>query len=202
MATTYAELLTEIEDEAKRPDLTATIPRFVLHAESRLNRDKRLRKMRQMESSADITINSQEEALPSDFLQVRRLYVTSDPKTLIHYMEPHVFWGSFAGSATGKPTAYTIEGSNLVFGKAPDATYTGKLSYIAKLPALVTNSTNWLLDLHSDIYLYASLIALAHHTRDDKYLATVAQMYEAAMGSLKNDDRYGGSLRYIPKVSP
>jgi hypothetical protein len=167
-----------------------------------MNRDKRLRAMRQMESSADITIDNQEEALPSDFLQVRRLYITSDPKTLIHYMEPHVFWGSFAGSSTGKPTAYTIEGSNLVFGKAPDSTYTGKLSYIAKLPALVTNSTNWLLDLHSDIYLYASLIALAHHTRDDKYLATVAQMYEAALNSLKDDGRYGGALRYIPKVSP
>jgi len=202
MATTYAELLTEVEDWAKRPDLTSVIPTFVLDAESLLNRDKRLREMREMESSTDITINAATASVPSDFLEVRRLYLDTDPKTSLSYLEPHVFYASHAGSGTGKPTSYTIEGDNFVFGNAPDSTYTGKLTYVAKLPSLVTNSTNWLLDSYPDIYRYATLVSLAHYTRDREYMADTAGMYSEAMKSLKKDGRYGGSIKYVPKVSP
>ena len=205
MASNYTELLAEVEDWAKRPDLTAKIPDFVLYAEKRMNRDltdDAKNTPRQMESSADVTISSQTAALPSDFLKVRRLYITTDPITVLQYLTPDVFWSTNAASVSGTPTAYTIEGSNLVFAKSPDGTYTGKLTYQAAIPALVSNTTNWLLTAAPDMYIYASLISLAQYTRDTEYLNSVSTLYEEAKEALMNGGKYGGALRYVPKVSP
>jgi len=67
------------------------------------------------------------------------------------------------------------------------------------LPALSdSNTSNWLLDLAPDAYLYASLLESAPFLRDDERLQTWTALYGAAVNQLnKVSERgtHGGSLR-------
>lgn len=201
MSNTYTELLAEVESWSSRADVASEIPTFIRFAETRFNRDLRVR---QMEVSADLTVTggTREVALPADYLQMRRLYIDGSPVSELEYVSPQTFWQSHGGSETGNPKFFTIEGSNIVLAPNPDTAYTAKFLYYQRIPALLTNETNWLLDEQPDLYLYASLVALAHRTRDDAYLSTVAKMYDEAMAATKKDGALGGTISYQPRVSP
>lgn len=200
---TYTNFLTEVENELDRSDLTSKIPGFIKLAEARINRDLVRKSIRKMETSSDITVDAQTEALPSDFLQVRRVYLNTSPVKELDYVSPHVFWGMWAGSETGRPKVYTIEGTNMLFGPNPDDSYTAKLSYYGKIPDLQTNSTNWLLTDAPDIYLFATLINASTHIREDDRVDGWVSAYSEAVNALAMaDGSHGGNLKHIPKVSP
>ena len=201
MSANYTELLAEVESWSNRADLTAKMADFILYGEKRLNRDLRIR---QMEASSDLSAvaGTREIALPSDYLEVRRVYIDGSPVSELGYVGPHVFWGTHGSSEPGKPKFYTVEGNNLVLGAIPDSAYTVKFTYYQQIPPLVTNATNWLLEDAPDLYVYASLIALAHYARDNEYLATVTTLYTEAMKAMRKDGRYGGNISYQPKITP
>ena len=73
--TTYDELQTSIAEFLNRDDLTATIPTFISLAEADLNR--RIRHWR-MEKRENAILDTQYSALPADFLEVIRFYITSN----------------------------------------------------------------------------------------------------------------------------
>ena len=202
----YTELQASIASWLNRDDLTSQIPDFILMAEARFNRDfinEGKTPPREMEGSADLTVNAQSVALPSDFLRLRRLYLNTSPIRPLQYVSPHTFWQSWAGSQTGKPEVFTIEGANALFGSTPDGSYTGKLSYYQKIPDLATNSTNWLLTLSPDMYLYAALLCAEPFLMNDARLQTWTTLYAEAEDSLLNrGDSHGGVINYQPKVSP
>jgi hypothetical protein len=57
---------------------------------------------------------------------------------------------------SGLGDLYTIEGSNFRFAPIPEGDV--QLLYYARIPALETSDTNWLLQKHPDIYLFGSLV--------------------------------------------
>jgi len=196
----YTELLTSIESWLNRADITATIPDFVLMLESRLNRDLRVR---QMETTSALSVSTQTTLMPTDFLEARTLYITGNPQRELNYVTPQVFWAKHGSTETGKPKYYTIEGSDFIVAPTPDLTYTVNFSYYQKIPALVTNSTNWLLDDSPDIYIYGSLLNAKAFIHDEKLIRTFALMYDEAMEAMKDDGKYpSGSIAYRPQVSP
>jgi hypothetical protein len=67
-----------------------------------------------------------------------------------------MFRERYAILAQGFPQNFTIEGSTLAI--APLGPGTLSLLYYARLPALETTDTNWLLQKHPDIYLFGSLV--------------------------------------------
>ena len=72
--TTYAELQSSIADFLDRDDLTSVIPTFISLAEADMNRQ--IRHWRQ-EKRATANIDTQYSAVPSDFYEVIRMYITS-----------------------------------------------------------------------------------------------------------------------------
>ena len=72
--TTYAELQSSIADFLDRDDLTSVIPTFISLAEADMNRQ--IRHWRQ-EKRANANIDTQYSAVPADFYEVIRMYITS-----------------------------------------------------------------------------------------------------------------------------
>jgi hypothetical protein len=69
---------------------------------------------------------------------------------------------------------------------APDSTYTGELTYYAKIPALSdAATTNWLLGVAPDVYLYGSLMEAAPYLDDDARVQTWGGLLEQAMSAIE-----------------
>lgn len=196
---TYTELLTAIAQwigDTGDSDISSNAPDLVTLAEQRIfygadgPYESPPLRHRWLETSGDLTISSQTVALPSGFLSTRRLYLNTDPKVELDFLPPIDFWFRYTGSVTGKPAAFTIEGENFVFGRSPDATYTGKLLYYKKLDALITTATNTLLTSAPGVYLYAALLEAAGLGVDDPAkLQSWYGMYRSAVGGLMRSDR-------------
>jgi len=111
-----------------------------------------------MEASATITPADRLAALPSDFLELRRIYINSSVPQELEYLPPEQFWIQYPAAASnpiGPSKYYTIEGSNI---RLSDNTGTDiVILYYQKIPALSANATNWLLTNHPDLYMAGAL---------------------------------------------
>lgn len=112
---TYANLKTSIANFLARDDLTSEIDDFIDLTEADFNRRLRIR---DMETSLAFTIDEEQESLPTGFLQVRSFVLGTDPKTALQLMSPFHQAETQGSSTTGRPRAYSIEGSNFRFSPA------------------------------------------------------------------------------------
>jgi len=151
---TYSDLLASVADWIVRSDLTGVIPDFVAIFEARNNR---LMRVRQMETSTALTTVSGAVALPTDFLERRSLVWNGDPLQQLEYVAPGMFAERYPVLQTGVPTEYTIRGSTIQIGDYDD-TETVTLLYYAKISALSSTTTNWLMTAHPDLYLAGTLV--------------------------------------------
>ena len=112
-------------------------------------------RIRFMETTADLTITSDTVALPSDFLQGRRLYINASPVIILEMSSPEMIYATYPDRAsTNRPKLVAVEGTNLIFGPTPDATYTGKLAYYARPDTPTEDAdTNWLMTNAPGLYL-------------------------------------------------
>ncbi len=171
--------------------------------ESLINGDLRLRG-REMETTSDLTISSQETALPTGCLGVRRLYLDKDPNKPLQYFPPADFWRRYGSSVTATPEIYTIEAGNIVVAPVPSSSETGKIlcwkenDILTTVPALFTN--------HPQIYVYATSIFAADFLDDDRQVTKCSAMYDQladkyAEGNKR--DRYpSGQLTMVSDVNP
>ena len=152
---TYANLKTSIANFLARDDLTSEIDDFIDLTEADFNRRLRIR---DMETSASFTIDSETESLPTGFLQTRSFVLATSPKTALQFMTPFHQAETQGSSTTGSPRAYSIEGSTFRFSPLPDATYTATIVYYkAFTPLSASNTSNGILDKFPDVYLYGAL---------------------------------------------
>ena len=187
----YSDLKTSIANWLNRSDLTTEIANdFIVLTEADLNSKLRVRKMI---TSTSITIDSETESLPTDFLQVRDFFITSGgTKYALKYITPAQMDQIRGSSTTGMPSAYTILGDSFRFAPIPDSAYTGTLNYYAKFAALSdTNTSNYILASHPAIYLYGSLYHAANFLGgvDPQRLQQWQGMYTTAMERLDRNDR-------------
>src|SRR4051812_49096734 len=149
----YSTLLTALEEWNNRSDLTAHYPGFIALAEAHFNRS-----LRSSEMEITVTQDTTEGtiALPSDFLEVREIYIDDNPDVVLVAMNPSGLRARYGLAATGAPAAYTITGTNLILAPFPADTITARMTYYAKPEGLTAdNETNWLIAAHPDLYLRA-----------------------------------------------
>ena len=188
---TYSDLKTSIANWLNRSDLTTEIAEdFIVLAEADFNSKLRVRKMN---TSTSITIDSETESMPSDFLQVRDFFITSgETKYALKYITPAQMDQIRGSSTSGMPSAYTILGDNFRFAPIPSSSYTGTLNYYAKFPSLSdSNTSNYILASHPAIYLYGALYHAANFLGgiDPQRLQQWQSMYTTAMERLERNDR-------------
>src|SRR6185437_9619319 len=88
-----------------------------------------------------------------------------------------------SGVTTGQPRLYSIVGSNIYLYPTPDQVYTANLQYFQTLPTLVggVNTTNWLLGLYPDLYLFGALVRAGLYIGLDPRLPEWSGFYTAAL---------------------
>ncbi len=169
---TYADLQSEVGEWLQRSDLSARIPVFIELATARFNRELRTP---EMESLVSATADNEYVDLPTDFLQIRAIETGDDR---MDYMAPERFQTYVARNATPAVPVYTIVDMALRVYPAPSVTSTLALEvlYYARIPELVdAGDTNWLLDVHPDAYLFASLVEAYGFLHDDARMSVWEQ---------------------------
>ena len=211
---TYSTLLTAVENWSANTTQTDRIEEFVALCENTMWYGQGERgdaiyseplRIKQMETSGDLTISTSTVAQPTGYLSSRRLYINSSPIRDVDYYPPDTFWQSWQAQlqTTATPTIYTEEGTNFRFAASPDQTYTGKILYYGKLTALSTsNETNWIIQNAPNIYLYGTLLQFYIYTRNDKETQKYAALYSGSVNALNTQDKTsshsGSDLSQIP----
>jgi len=203
---TKAELNTAVANWLNRSDLTARIPEFISLAEASFNRNLRTRDML-VRSTA--STSSQYVSLPSDFLEMLNIELTSTspPKRLVYITSDRSDdYRERDNNTTGTPSYWTIEGISIQLFPTPSESVTLQLSYYQDIPALsglADNSNNWLLSAHPDIYLYSTLMQASPYIMDQQSAQIWDGLLSRSMQELQMADeksRYaGGTLNMRPK---
>ena len=184
----YSNLQTSIANFLARDDLTTEIVDFIALTEADFNRRLRIRAM---ENSSSFTIDSETETLPTGFLQARSFVIPTNPKTALQFMTPFHQAETQGSSETGKPRAYSIEGTNFRFSPTPDASYTATLVFYKAFDALSASvATNHILTNHPDVYLYGALYFASTFIRgmDGQTVGQFKAQYESALQQVEMAD--------------
>lgn len=175
MITDYTSLQAAITEYLARDQdttLIARIPTFIQLAEAKFNRLLFVRQMEQRSTTIIDTTSAEPEfiSLPSDFQSMRRVRLSSVSG------KPHLDFKSgtqmdeyrtSTGDSADQPQFFTIMGAEMELAPTPDANYTIEMVYRQNIPALASNSTNWLLTFAPDLYLYGALLESAPYIKED-----------------------------------
>ena len=196
--TSYATLKTTIADYLNRTDLTAIIPTFISLAEANFQRNVRHWRMHKRVNSI---LDTEFSAVPSDYLEGIRWHITTAPPSVIEYASPIEIMNEKTknNDTAGRPTLFAVVNQEFQVHPKPNQNYNSELLYYAKIPILSDrNSSNWLLEDHPDLYLYASLQASAPYLMQDERITLWNELYLSATQNLiasSETARSSGSLR-------
>jgi hypothetical protein len=163
MITDYTTLQAAIADELHRTDLTEKIPQWIQIAEARFNRKLRVRQ--QETAFASVALVDGAAALPADFAEWKALWLDNDFAKKLTPQTSEFVRSRLSSADIAR--YYALEGSNVICWPA-----TGDLqgTYYAKLPAIATNDTNWLIEDAPDLYFYEALTYSAPYLKNDARL--------------------------------
>lgn len=172
--TDYSTLQTEIENVLNRDDLTSDVPRFIQSFEDWARHDERLWRL---SDRSTVTISGDGLALPSDFVKLESWYHDTEtyegPITIVPADEIARLKASHG--RTGVPQFAAITRRRVRFAPVPGSgdSYNTKMTYWRRLKRLSdTETTNYLLDEMSSIYLYGSLLEAAPFLDEDERIPT------------------------------
>jgi hypothetical protein len=225
----YASLQTAISDWLLRSDLEQQIPTFISLAEASFNRRLRLRAMLKQvitvsrNGRATLPSDFLEVKKVQLDLPVRMLrYVTPD-ELVTRQTNPVSVYSILGDSLILTPDTWTatkppeeilqVEDSNYLLRDVPNslnnivaAAEAGVvpigLTYYGKIKALSnTQTTNDLLDLAPDLYLFGSLMATSHYLKEDNRLSLWKSLYDEAVAEqrIAEDRAEHGSAPLIMK---
>jgi hypothetical protein len=196
--TTYTELQSAITDFLNRDDLSSVAPTFISLAETDIQR--RVRHWR-MEKRSTAELDTQYSAIPADFVEVIRMYITSGDTRLLELISQGELLDRKRKNmnTSGAPSYYAITAGEIEVFPVPDGTYDLELYYISRIPSLSdSNASNWLLEEYQDAYLYGSLVHSAPYLKDDARTQMWSALYQSSVDAINAESersKFGGSGR-------
>ena len=196
--TNFGTLKTAIADTLDRQDLTSAIPTFVSLAQAQFNRV--IRSHRQI-TRGSLTIDAQFEALPADWLETIRITMDANPIRVLTQisMDDLTRYRTAIDNTTDAPVYFAHNGTDIELFPTPSTSYTGEITYYAKVTALSADGdTNWLLTNNPDIYLYGSLVHTAPYLKDDARVVLWSGLLAQALDQIEDETaaaRFGSPLR-------
>jgi hypothetical protein len=187
--TNYSDLQTTIANYLGRTDLTTQIPDFITLAETRLARELKTRKMLKS-ATAPMTSGDGKVALPTDFIEVRDLYIHGNPRMPVTYLAPSAFTRDARADQSGLPVYYTVLASEFLFAPIPDGTKTIEILYYAKPPVLSdTTASNVFLANYPDALLYGALAEAEPYLINDARVQLWISLYDRAVSTINVSDQ-------------
>lgn len=191
--TTQPELLQAVSDAMARSDLTSFIPDFVTMAENWLNygsENVSPLRTKEMEATTSLVPTAGVVALPSDFLEWKRVSENTSYKRTLAYITPDEAERRYPDGAAGLGERFTIVGTSLY--TYPLVSNNVNLVYYQAIPALTaSNTTNWLLTKAPGVYLRATLVQAYAFIKDATEMATQAQLASALIAGMNRSDMLG-----------
>ncbi len=172
--------------------LIARIPTFFQLFEAKMNRSLFVRQMEsRTQAQSDPTVTAEPEfvALPTDFQTMRRIRLSSETgKPTLEFLSGVQMdeMRARAADVPGCPRYFTIFGNEIELFPTPAAIVTLEMVYRQNLPSLATNSTNWLLTLAPDAYLYGSLLQSAPYIKQDERIQVWGTAVASALAELNS----------------
>jgi hypothetical protein len=195
--TNYTALQASVASYLGRNDLSAVIPDFISFAETRLSRDLRTRLMLKTATAPTVAADAR-VALPTDFLEIRDLFVQGNPRMPVTYLSPSAFTRDARADESGLPVFYTVLAQEFQFAPQPDTVYTLEILYYAKPPVLSSSvASNVFLANYPDALLYGALIEAEPYLINDVRSQTWATLYDRAIRNISDADQ-GGEYSGIP----
>ena len=200
---TYTELQTAIANWLDRDVLTARLPEYISLCEAKLNRRLKNAHIREMETTATGTLSSGTDviAFESDHLTLTKVQINASTTIILEPLSKEMLMRKYPTSTTGTPKFFALNGNQLEVRPTADADYTYELSHIQKIPALSSNSTNWLLSLYPDAYLYGSLLEAKPYLEDMQDAAVWKQLFDGVvMEIIESNDRFAGGTLMMRSI--
>lgn len=174
----YPELIAEVTDRTGHADVATRAAMFVNMAEARLNT-----MFRTQDATATITADSGGiVALPADYARPRLVTVAGR----------EIFPQPLDAILDNTQRGYAISGAQMLTTFPSQAV---TIRYYTRLPSLVTNGTNWLIELDPEIYIYAVMAQVfAFKLEADKAALAQGQLMQL-VDQRKADDfvrKFGG----------
>ena len=186
--TNYSGLKTSVANYLGRSDLTAQIPDFITLAEYRLQRNLRIRQMLKT-ATASTTGGDNTVGLPSDFLELRDIYIDARPRFTLSYLSPSAFSRDARAAESGRPNFYTLRAAEFELAPIPDSNYSLVMLYFAKPEVLSdSNASNVFLANAPDALLYGALLEAEPYLMNDSRIAIWSNFYNSALESLNVSD--------------
>ena len=204
---TFTELKDAVADWLDRSDLTARIPDFITLAETRINRELRIRSM-EVRSTMTTTAGSQYFNLPGGYIQMRNIQLNTNPVTPLEYITPEMMDRLYGSSTTGKPRAYTLIGDEIQLSPIPDSTYSLEMAFYEKFAPLGDGTggsvvSNWLTSNAPDVLLYGSLLEAEPFIKNDERIGVWVNAYNSAVTKIQSADardRHSGSAMRVRNI--
>lgn len=182
---------TVVEYLARDQDTTliARVPTFIQLFEGTMNRALFSRQMEtraQAQTDPAVTTEPEFVALPADFQTMRRIRLSSETgKPSLQFLSGTQMdeMRTSQADVSGVPRYFSIFGNEIELFPTPAAITTLEMIYRSNLPSLNTNTTNWLLALAPDVYLFGVLLQSAPYIKQDSRI----QVWGAAVQSALTD---------------
>lgn len=206
-APTYSSLLTEIQDicENTNAEFVANIPLFLQRGQDQVQRDLGLDFWRAYQTATPITTAAYTRS--ADWLIVRSIYLPTQNKWV---EKRHLDYVRGYGGSTGRPRVWAEDtDTTLLFAPAPDISYSARIEYYQRLPALVvtSNETNWITNNAADLLLLQALINasiyLVAPERAQEFGAMYGIILQQAQAELRDGERHRDApIRSAPRPIP
>ena len=192
---TFDNLKSTISTYLNRSDLTANLADFIRLTEARLNRELRVRDMVNTDTSITTVSGTQNYALPSGYLEATTVIFQSDPYCTLRFLSNSDFYNKYNSSQSrGKPTFFTIVGTDILLGVAPDTATTLQINYYKTLTSLSdSNATNTILTNYPELYLYGALAESAPFIMQDERINTWGNLYKEALKNANETSSRGST---------
>lgn len=183
--TTYAELKTSLASWFHdRTDVANIADDLIDLAEARFNREI---VSRRMDTSTTLTITSGAATIPTGLLKVRSIVLTAYPYTTLEYT-PIDMLERLDPTITTPPERFCEVGSSFVMW--PPTSAASRIRYRGKITPLDgTNTSNWILADHPDLYLKASLLGASEYFVDDDRIPLWERQVTAMIKAVNELDR-------------
>lgn len=196
---TYAELQTAIINFMDDASITSYVPDFITLAATDIKNDPDI-SFTSMEVRTQATTSTTDQylALPTGFLNIKRMHLVTSPQHNINIVPMSVL-NEYYTSSTGKPDYAAIVDGQFEFNRICDSAYTVEIICDVITDLSDAQTTNEIFPEYPNLYLYASLIHAAIFVKEDPSI--YGKIYEGAVSkySLKDErKRYAAPLRQRP----
>lgn len=193
--------------------LVARVPTFIQLFEAKMNRMLFVPQM-EKRSTALVDILSDEPefiALPGDFQTMRTVRlngVAGKPRLSFMATTQLSDYRYSIDNVTGQPIYFAVFGDEMELAPTPNEAYSLEMIYRANIPALSeSNTTNWLLTLAPDLYLYGVLLESAPYMKEDERISTWGSGFALAFNDLndlgaRQSNDSGPTTVSLPGVTP